>query len=184
MVRVRLRRGVEQSSPRGERKSSRSCLLIQIHSQVALNPGQEPVNVHRYVFRRLRIPQLNSMARAAFLEAVVRQVDMSRVSFQKRCTKVVQASDSPELVVHFADGTTAMADVVVGADGIKSAVRGAVISTDPGEAAVFSQTSCYRGLIPAETLKAAGVKTDLTARPHCFFGPGKVGRKSLKESSL
>lgn len=76
--------------------------------------------------------------------------------------------------MHFADGSVALADVVIGADGIKSAVRGAVTGLDPNEPVTYSHTSCYRGLVPIELVHAAGIKTNLTARPICFVGPGKV----------
>ena len=116
---------------------------------------------------------LNHVRRAAYLDAVLRHVDMRRVSFQKRCTSVTQSQGSKP-TMYFADGTTATADVVIGADGIKSAVRGAVTGVDPSGAVTFSQCSCYRGLAPTEAVKAAGVKTDLTRRPILFTGEGKV----------
>ena len=76
--------------------------------------------------------------------------------------------------IHFSDGTTATADVVIGADGIKSVVRGAVTGADPSAAVQFSQGFVYRGVVPTAEVKAAGVKTDLIQRPICFVGPKKV----------
>ena len=49
----------------------------------------------------------------------------------------------------FADGREAEADVVVGADGVRSTVRKWVAAGDP---AVYSGTSGFRGLIPVEQL--------------------------------
>ncbi|MBL7258120.1 FAD-dependent monooxygenase [Paractinoplanes lichenicola] len=57
----------------------------------------------------------------------------------RRCVAVRESADGVELT--FADGTTAHADIVVGADGLRSVVRG------PDEP-VFSAMSCYRGLVP------------------------------------
>lgn len=140
-----------------------------------LKPGEEPFMVHRSGLHRLTLASANrAETRAAFLDAVVRHVDMTRVSFMKRCVGVAQASDSSKLVLRFADGTNTIADVVIGADGVKSAVRGSVTGADSSKAMTYSHCSCYRGLAPIEAVKAAGVEADLARRPHCFVGPGKV----------
>ncbi|KAI0756258.1 FAD/NAD-P-binding domain-containing protein [Daedaleopsis nitida] len=122
-----------------------------------------------------------SMHRAAFLDALVGRVDPQRTHFNKRCTSISEHPTEPaRLVLHFADGSTHETDVVLGADGIKSAVRRFVV--DCGAAATatgtdtrvaFSNTAAYRGLIPYAALKAAGFKTQLTSRPACFIGPSK-----------
>lgn len=78
------------------------------------------------------------------------------------------------LVVHFADGTTHEADLVLGADGIKSVVRDYVLGADSRSRVVFSNTVAYRGLVPHAPLKAAGFKLKLTDRPGNLIGPDKV----------
>ena len=111
------------------------------------------------------------------MDALVKHVDRSRVHFNKRCTGVTSSStssESKELAIHFADGSTVRADIVIGADGIKSAVRGAVTGRDANESITYSNTSCYRGLVPMERVRAAGIETDFTRRPMCYVGPGKV----------
>ena len=70
--------------------------------------------------------------------------------------------------IHFADQTTYEADLVIGADGIKSVVRNAVVSD--GGHPVFSNTYAYRGLIPMDTLKLAGLKTDVKSFPLNWVG--------------
>lgn len=62
-----------------------------------------------------------------------------------KVTGLLEFSDGVEL--EFADGTTATADVVVGADGLKSTVRGHIAGADE---AVFSAMSCFRGLVPID----------------------------------
>ena len=99
---------------------------------------------------------------------------MSRVHFNKRCTGVSEDPSSLTPTIHFADGTSVSADVVIGADGVKSVVRGAVTGADPSQSVAYSQTFCYRGVISTEEVIAAGVKTDLIHRPTCFVGNGKV----------
>jgi salicylate hydroxylase len=81
----------------------------------------------------------------------------------RRCVEVRVSAGGVELA--FADGSTASADVVVGADGLRSVVRGHV--TGPDEA-VFSGMSCYRGLVPVEDVPG-GSRFGLTF----FLGPNR-----------
>jgi salicylate hydroxylase len=75
----------------------------------------------------------------------------------------VQSALSGRQVIHFADNTTYEADIVIGADGIRSITRNAVVSDGR---LVFSNTYAYRSLIPIDTLKSAGLKTtDVQFRP-------------------
>ncbi|KAI0334384.1 FAD/NAD-P-binding domain-containing protein [Cubamyces sp. BRFM 1775] len=126
-----------------------------------------------------------SMHRAAFLDALVGVVDPGSTHFRKRCIAISEAHDGDDddtpasanprrLIVHFADGSTHEADVVLGADGIQSTVRNYVL--DGGEAGsriAFGNTMAYRGLIPRAALEAAGFKTDVKDVPACFMGPSK-----------
>ncbi|AOW87789.1 FAD-dependent monooxygenase [Streptomyces olivaceus] len=67
--------------------------------------------------------------------------------------------------LRFTDGTTVTADVVIGADGVHSAVRGAVLDDRP----VYCGYSVYRGLVPA------GAVPSFTGDPRVmfWFGPGR-----------
>lgn len=71
------------------------------------------------------------------------------------------------------------ADVVVGADGVKSAVRAALELPSPPEAGIrenqmakerYTGTYCYRGLIP---IKDALEVSERFAIPRMWFGKGK-----------
>ena len=109
------------------------------------------------------------------MDALVHHLDPKIAHFKKRCVGVRQSETDPALyILDFADGTTASANVVLGADGIKSAVRGYVTKDDPKKALSFSNTICYRGLVKTEDLKAIGVKMDFTESPVTFCGPDKV----------
>lgn len=108
------------------------------------------------------------------MDALVKKIDPKKAHFNKRCTHISTSESSRDLVIHFEDGTIYEADVVLGADGIKSAVRGAVIGQDAQNPVVYSNTACYRGLVPVEDIRAAGVVTELTERPVCFIGLDKV----------
>lgn len=98
--------------------------------------------------------------RADFHRLLLGAFDGSPV-WGRRCVEVRENPDDVELA--FADGSAARADVVVGADGLRSVVRGHV--TGSGEA-VFSGMSCYRGLVPVDKVPG-GSSFGLTF----FLGP-------------
>ncbi|KAI0756243.1 FAD/NAD(P)-binding domain-containing protein [Daedaleopsis nitida] len=119
-----------------------------------------------------------SLHRAVFLDALVSLLDANSTHFNKRCVSITESpTGSPKpLVVHFQDGTTFDADVVLGADGIKSSVRDVVLAgtgQSTGKRLLYSNTIAYRGLIPYAKLREAGFKTDLLERPVCLVGPSK-----------
>ena len=80
-----------------------------------------------------------------------------------RCVAVSGTDD--EAAIEFADGSVATADVVVGADGIHSVVRQALIDDEPR----FSGQAIYRGLIPAGRLP--GLLDE--PRVQLWLGPGQ-----------
>ena len=67
----------------------------------------------------------------------------------KRCTQVEPHNGSVGL--SFADGSSAEADVVIGCDGIRSAVRASVFG---GEGPRYVGTMCWRALAPSDALPA------------------------------
>lgn len=69
------------------------------------------------------------------------------VQLDKRCVGIDQSQQGVRL--SFADGTHADADVVIGADGIRSAVRMAVFGN---HSARYVGTMCWRTLVPVEAL--------------------------------
>src|SRR3984885_14084911 len=81
--------------------------------------------------------------RADLLALLAGQLPPGTVRTGHRCTGFRPDADSPTAV--FADGTTATADVVIGADGIHSVLQGFVVA--PAEP-VFSGVVAYRGLVP------------------------------------
>ncbi len=112
-----------------------------------------------------------------FLDALVGHVDPQYTHFNKRFTSVTQPSPgnhSFRPTVHFSDGTSVEADVVVLADGIRGTGREIVTGKDPKEDVVFSNAICYRGLVPIDDAKRAGAKIDFSERPACFMGVGRV----------
>jgi salicylate hydroxylase len=81
--------------------------------------------------------------RADLLALLAGQLPPGTVRTGHRCTGFSQ--DPGGATVGFADGTTATADVVIGADGIHSVLQGFVVA--PAEP-VFSGVVAYRGLVP------------------------------------
>src|SRR5690348_15097709 len=81
--------------------------------------------------------------RADLLALLAGQLPPGTVRTGHRCTGFRQ--DEASATVGFANGSTATADVVIGADGIHSVLQGFVVA--PAEP-VFSGVVAYRGLVP------------------------------------
>jgi salicylate hydroxylase len=81
--------------------------------------------------------------RADLLGLLVAELPPGTVRTGHQCTGLHQDADGA--VASFANGTTATADVVIGADGIHSTAQGSVVT--PAEP-VFSGVVAYRGLVP------------------------------------
>jgi len=62
------------------------------------------------------------------LEAAARQRDI-RIEYEKRLAKVTETAES--VTAHFTDGTQATADILIGADGIRSTVRTLIAADAP-----------------------------------------------------
>jgi len=101
--------------------------------------------------------------RADLLAVLVAGLPADRVHTGKRCTGVTQQVD--DATAHFEDGTSITADLVVGADGIRSAVRTVLLGPEKPR---FSGHVAYRGLAPAERLR----HLDLERLSTAWLGPG------------
>ena len=113
----------------------------------------------RYASAQLRLPdgravrhepyqfslpgQNTGIHRADLLALLAGELPPGTVQTGHRCTGFSQDDGSATAV--FADGTTATADVLIGADGIHSVLQGFVVA--PAEP-VFSGVVAYRGLVP------------------------------------
>src|SRR4051812_30287302 len=65
------------------------------------------------------------------------------------CRLVNLVEDAHSVVLEFANGRVERADIVVGADGVRSTVRRWVTGADD---AVYSGTSAFRGIVPTDNL--------------------------------
>ena len=102
--------------------------------------------------------------RADLLAVLAAAVPEPGVRLGTRCVAVRRRSDRVELA--FADGSAATADVVVGADGLHSVVRDAVLTTGPPR---FSGTCAYRCLVPAAQAPPFALRPVQTL----WLGPGR-----------
>ncbi|RIY41265.1 FAD-dependent monooxygenase [Neopusillimonas maritima] len=73
-------------------------------------------------------------------------VDRNKVTFSIRCTGVSQTGD--KAVAHFDDGSTFEADLIIGADGVRSVVRHALFGDDDPK---FTGHMCYRAVVPFDS---------------------------------
>ena len=87
--------------------------------------------------------------RADLLDVLAESVPADIVTLSARCDSVTPGDSGA--AAHFADGTEIEADVVVGADGIHSAVRTSLFGPD---APRFTGKICYRSVIPVAELPA------------------------------
>lgn len=90
--------------------------------------------------------------RAHFLDELVKDIPDNVAKFDKRLVDMDEADDgSGDIVLKFADGSTAQHTAVVGCDGIKSMTRKWLVGRDNhASKAVFSGKYAYRGLIPMD----------------------------------
>jgi len=110
--------------------------------------------------------------RADLLALLADQLPSGTVRTGHRCTGFSQ--DGGGATVSFATGTTAAADVVIGADGIHSVLQGFVVApTEP----VFSGVVAYRGLVPCPDEYPAGtMRMWVGERKHFLAFPVRAGQ--------
>jgi len=111
--------------------------------------GIEPATVHR----------------ADLLDVLAAALPAGIASLGKKCVSVVSGDSSATAL--FADGTSVEADVIIGADGIHSAVRTALFGPD---APRFTGKICYRSVIPTAAVRD-GALSDVAAENGQWLGP-------------
>ncbi|KAI3622496.1 salicylate 1-monooxygenase [Moniliophthora roreri] len=98
--------------------------------------------------------------RPVFLDISLKMLDFEIVHLSKRRISI-QSAGSGGAVIHFADGFTYKADVVTGADGIRSVTR------------EWARIPQNRYFAAHNVFARAGVQTDLGKDPIYFVSPGK-----------
>ncbi len=104
------------------------------------------------------------MHRADLLAALAAAVPAERVHLGHRLTGLADLGD--RVRAEFANGVRAEVDMLVGADGIHSVVRGLLFGPDRPR---FTGCVAYRGLVPASRLR----HLDLEVTGQIWMGPGQ-----------
>lgn len=108
--------------------------------------------------------------RKELLDIMTSFIPADSVKFSKHLTDIEQGPSGVKLT--FADGTTARADILAGADGIKSTVRAHVLQDHPEQIAPkYASAYCYRAVIPMA--EAQAILGDLTDVAKNYFGHGR-----------
>jgi len=100
----------------------------------------------------------------AVLVKAVRSRKADAIELNKACTGYEESENGVRL--HFADGSSASADLLIGADGIKSAVREQLVGA---QSPVFTGQAAWRIIVPSDRLPAGF----MDQRMYVWVGPGK-----------
>jgi salicylate hydroxylase len=104
----------------------------------------------------------HTMLRADLQQALAARLPPGTLQFGKKCKSL---DDGPaQVTLTFEDGSTVLSDVVVGADGIHSAIREHMLGKDSPR---FTGTVAYRGVAEAATLPQGLLTGDVSV----FIGP-------------
>jgi salicylate hydroxylase len=122
--------------------------LIYRHWRTGERIAAHPVREGDAYVKRFGAPYLG-IHRADLQKTLGRALGAEGLHLGCRLVDIVEQPDSVGL--QFANGRTAEADLVVGADGVRSTVRQWVTGTDDAR---YSGTSAFRGLVPAENLSS------------------------------
>ncbi|KEI44053.1 FAD-dependent monooxygenase [Saccharopolyspora rectivirgula] len=106
--------------------------------------------------------------RERLIAALAEPLAAGVVQFGKRCVRVTEHPD--HVVAHFDDGSTATGDLVIGADGHRSAVRRGLLDKRPAKPAGWAS---WQGLTPSDLPVAHGNRTlNIAGRyAHCGLIP-------------
>jgi 2-polyprenyl-6-methoxyphenol hydroxylase-like FAD-dependent oxidoreductase len=128
--------------------------------------------MNRNMQQRFGQPAVN-MCRATLNEALINKAwcESVELKFEKRLVAIEDRADRP-VVAHFADGSMAEGDFIIGADGVHSAVRTHVV---PGGPKPFDTGLIgFGGFVPRSVLSDApvGQRVVTTFGQSGFFGYG------------
>jgi 2-polyprenyl-6-methoxyphenol hydroxylase-like FAD-dependent oxidoreductase len=97
--------------------------------------------------------------RAALSRVLLARLPANAIHLNQKCERVEQ--DASGTTAHFADGSFTRADLLIGADGIRSAVRGQFF---PDVALRYSGYTAWRGVVQTKDESALGITSETWAR--------------------
>lgn len=111
--------------------------------------------------------------RTALQSALLAHVPPGTIKLSKKLAQITNHPDKKEVALTFADGTVETADLVVGADGIRSVVRDGAW---PDYEIKFTGTTIWRALLPLDDLVALDARFGETGwwhlpQSHVYFSP-------------
>lgn len=131
-----------------------------------LRAGDRITSVYNYNRKK-------NVHRATFLDEMIRLLPNGtgegKVTFRKRLADVVDLGGD-EVELQFTDGTTTMADAVIGCDGVKSRIRQILLQGHDSVEPRFTGKYAYRGLIPMEQATKAIGETARNSHMTCGYG--------------
>jgi 2-polyprenyl-6-methoxyphenol hydroxylase-like FAD-dependent oxidoreductase len=129
-------------------------------------------SINKNMQQRFGQPAVN-MCRATLTEAILATARRQsvEVTFEKRLVRIEDRPDQP-VVAHFADGTSAEGDFLIGADGVHSAARGHVVPDGPKP--FDTGLIGFGGFVPRPLLdhSSIGRRVESTFGQSGFFGYG------------
>jgi 2-polyprenyl-6-methoxyphenol hydroxylase-like FAD-dependent oxidoreductase len=141
---------------------------FDFHSQSGARLG----SINRNMKARFGQPAVN-MRRATLNEAIINKAWCENVelAFEKRLMRIEDRAGEP-VIAHFADGTSAEGDFLIGADGVHSAVRGHVIPD--GRKPFDTGLIGFGGFVPRSLIENTpiGQRVVTTFGQSGFFGYG------------
>ncbi|KAI9710958.1 MAG: hypothetical protein M1820_002395 [Bogoriella megaspora] len=107
--------------------------------------------------------------RAAFLDELVKLIPDGMCTFNKTLVGISDKPSEGPVILTFADGTTADADIVVACDGIKSRARIEIFGSEKG-ASSFTGQYAYRSLIPMQhAIDTLGAELAQNGQIYCGY---------------
>ena len=140
----------------------------------------------------LKSPTVHTFQRAVLQQLLAKHLDAGdKLHFSKRLSSFSESTPTDSVTLNFKDGSTATCDLVIGSDGIRSAVRHTMYNELADEAEtrgesegaarlramvepVFSGQIAYRGLAPTSALPEDVLERARTAQIVRFLNPINV----------
>ena len=123
---------------------------LSIDVNVAIHQGYGP-HEGEIICKQSNQTGMLSVHRARFLGELVKPIPTQRCHFGKRLVHIEDEGEDKPLTLWFKDGTSDIADAVIGADGVHSTVRRYLLGEDhPAAKPQYTGTVSYRGVVPID----------------------------------